>query len=656
MWVAGAATPGSWQATPGTDFLGTTDNQALELHVDGLRAFRLVPNGTGPSVIGGSDSNLILSGIYAATIAGGGPSNPSFPTATNNRAYDDYGSIGGGGGNIVGNSDGNTANQPFATIGGGGNNTASSYASTVGGGADNTASGTRSTVVGGRFSVANAPYCTIGGGGASDLGNPLTTNNRVYDKYGTVGGGGDNVAGVDDADTNNQTYATVSGGEGNTATGNWAAIGGGFSNTASGAHSALGGGIFNTTSGVDSTVGGGNSNNASDVNATVSGGANNAASGGGASMGGGTVNAASGSLYTVGGGGSNTASGASATVGGGKRNVAAAAYATVSGGGERTPGDATTANFVYDDYGTIGGGGNNVAGVDDANTTNQIYATVSGGVNNTASGARSTIAGGKSNLASGDYAAIGGGQNNTASNDHVAIGGSNFNGATGVLSTIPGGSFNTASGDYSFAAGRQAKANHAGAFVWADSNAVNLASMAIDQFNVRAAGGTRIFSDSGATVGVQLAAGDNAWSVLSDAALKENFAAVDTREILERLGEMPVGQWNLVTQDPSIQHIGPTAQDFYAAFGVGADERRISTSDADGVALAAIQGLYQMVQDVVKEKDAEIAELKEAVGVGSVSINNESLGFVWLVTWILMGGLLAVGVFIALRLRKGVRL
>jgi len=48
------------------------------------------------------------------------------------------------------------------------------------------------------------------------------------------------------------------------------------------------------------------------------------------------------------------------------------------------------------------------------------------------------------------------------------------------------------------------------------------------------------------------------------------------------------------------------AQDFYAAFDVGADERRISTIDSDGVALAAIQGLY----DMVKENEGMIAHLE----------------------------------------------
>jgi hypothetical protein len=39
---------------------------------------------------------------------------------------------------------------------------------------------------------------------------------------------------------------------------------------------------------------------------------------------------------------------------------------------------------------------------------------------------------------------------------------------------------------------------------------------------------------------------------------------------------------------------------------VGEDDRHISTSDADGVALAAIKGLHE----IVREKDAEIQALK----------------------------------------------
>ena len=78
---------------------------------------------------------------------------------------------------------------------------------------------------------------------------------------------------------------------------------------------------------------------------------------------------------------------------------------------------------------------------------------------------------------------------------------------------------------------------------------------------------------------------------------------------LERLVSIPIETWNYKTQDPSIRHMGPMAQDFYAAFGLGVDDKHISTVDADGVALAAIQGLYELV----KEKDAQIAKQQEQI-------------------------------------------
>jgi hypothetical protein len=99
-----------------------------------------------------------------------------------------------------------------------------------------------------------------------------------------------------------------------------------------------------------------------------------------------------------------------------------------------------------------------------------------------------------------------------------------------------------------------------------------------------------------AGTGVQLAAGGNAWAPVSDRAAKEDFAPVDGAEILERLATLPIETWKLRGQEPSIRHMGPMAQDFYAAFGLGESDRPISTVDADGVALAAIQGLYHLVQ------------------------------------------------------------
>jgi len=243
---------------------------------------------------------------------------------------------------------------------------------------------------------------------------------------------------------------------------------------------------------------------------------------------------------TVAGGYYNRASGEYATVGGGYNNTADLMYCTVSGGHSNTAGD---------------GGG--------------FYSTVGGGISNTASSNRATVGGGDHNTASGDYATVGGGYYNTASGERSTVAGGSTNTASGIDATVPGGSSSVAAGNYSFAAGTKAKANHQGAFVWGDSTNADFASSANDQFNVRAAGGTRIFSNSGASVGVQLAAGGNSWSAICDRNLKENFMAVDGRDVLERLSRIPITQWNLKSQDPSIQHMGPMAQDFYAAFGLG---------------------------------------------------------------------------------------
>ena len=343
------------------------------------------------------------------------------------------------------------------------------------------------------------------------------------------------------------------------------------------------------------------------------------------------------------------------TIGGGKGNQAGdnagaptdAAYATVGGG------ELSTASG---DSATVGGGAQNVAsklastvGGGDTNTSSALYATVGGGLSNTASGLNATVGGGGGVTASGSFSTVGGGSSNTASALYATVAGGSNNNANANYSTVSGGNNNTANGLYSFAAGRRAIANHDGAFVWADTTNADFFSNAANQFNILASGGTRIFSNSNVSAGVLLAAGGNAWSAVSDKAYKENFALVDARNILEKLSEMPVGQCNLASQDPSIQHMGPTAQDFHAAFGLGESDTLITSLDTDGVAIAAIQGLYQLTQ----KRDAEIADLREAVGMGSTPTSDESLGFVQSITWALLGGILAVGLYIAARLRHG---
>src|SRR6185369_2577800 len=106
----------------------------------------------------------------------------------------------------------------------------------------------------------------------------------------------------------------------------------------------------------------------------------------------------------------------------------------------------------------------------------------------------SVIGGGYFNQNDGMWCTIGGGFRNMIESARI-------------YSTIPGGAENAATADYSFAAGFRAHAAHRGSLVWADSTGATLTSSDDDQVTFRAAGGVRFFSDTNASVGVQLPAG-----------------------------------------------------------------------------------------------------------------------------------------------------
>ncbi len=143
-------------------------------------------------------------------------------------------------------------------------------------------------------------------------------------------------------------------------------------------------------------------------------------------------------------------------------------------------------------FGVIGGGRAN------AIHTDAEYATIGGGVFNTIQpkAYAATIGGGYGNTiqTNAERATIGGGASNTIQPyaQVATIGGGNGNTirTDADYATIPGGLQNSAT-NYAFAAGRRAKANHTGAFVWADSTDADFASTVPNQFNVRASGGVR---------------------------------------------------------------------------------------------------------------------------------------------------------------------
>ena len=488
---------------------------------------------------------------------------------------------------------------------------------------------------GGNRVTAGAEGATVAGGGG------LLATNRVTDSGGTVGGGANNQAGDNAGTTADAPYATVGGGHQNTASNAAATVAGGEGNDASAGGATVGGGSVNTASGDFATVGGGRRNQANADYATIAGGGpsdpnnpsttrnlvtdNYGAIGGGghnqagdnagtttdaryATVGGGRDNAASEHGATVGGGVENTASGNYAAVGGGYSNEARASYATIAGGGRSDEQDPNTANLVTDDYGTVGGGGNNQAGDNAGTTGDRTFATVGGGNNNTASHSYATVAGGMNNAASGYQSTVSGGYSNDASGDGSAVCGGRDNTASGLRATVPAGYKNTAAGDYSFAAGRRAQAIHAGAFEWGDSQDADVPSTANNQVTFRCGGGVRFRSGSlGANQDLSWAPGNASWTFSSDRSLKENFVEIDPKEVLERVSRLPITEWNF--KGYTLRHIGPVAQDFQALFPLGGSETMIDSGDLQGVALAAIQGLHEML----REKDTKISTLEARI-------------------------------------------
>jgi hypothetical protein len=175
-----------------------------------------------------------------------------------------------------------------------------------------------------------------------------------------------------------------------------------------------------------------------------------------------------------------------------------------------------------------------------------------------------------------------------------------------------------ASGNYSVVLGRYAAAAFLeGIFAFGDASTTTpVAPSAANQFVARASGGAIFYSNSAMTTGVSLAAGGGSWDMLSDRRMKTNFRALDGEEVLAKLARIPILEWNYITQDPAIRHVGPMAQDFRAAFGLGEDERHINTLDPDGISLKAIQALdarTQATREDVERLTGENAALRRTL-------------------------------------------
>jgi len=321
--------------------------------------------------------------------------------------------------------------------------------------------------------------------------------------------------------------------------------------------------------------------------------------------------------------------------------------ATISGGGgDSNDEGAEFPNIVTDNYGTIGGGRNNLAGSDaDDDPSSAEFATVGGGTVNRATGYESTVGGGASNKATADQTTVAGGNVNRASTQYAAVGGGSGNIAGGMYSTVPGGRGSEANGDNSFATGTLAKANDDGAFVWADSTFADFKSdqsgtgsspTGANTFHVRATGGLRLVTgldvNNDPDAGVYLSGGGSSWQTVSARSAKHDVTPVNPGEVLEKVTDLDVSTWEY-DANPGVTRMGPMAGEFHDAFGLGDDPETIGHVDADGVALAAIQGLTERLdgkddrieelEAELDEKDDRIEELEERLGAIEARIDAE---------------------------------
>ena len=316
-------------------------------------------------------------------------------------------------------------------------------------------------------------------------------------------------------------------------------------------------------------------------------------------------------FYTKASGNTSTALGYNTTASG-QASTALGLSTTASGISSTALGTSTKASGDYSTamgFSTTASGNNSTAiGNGSMATSNNATALGDGAK---ASGADATALG-NGTTASG-YSSTALGYSTTASGDYsTALG--YFTTASGQASTALGTS-TKASGDNSTAMGSYAQATNSGSLVWADSsNNALTSSTNNNSLTFRAAGGYRLFSNSGMSAGVSLAPGGTAWATISDQNAKKNFAAVNGQAVLAKLATVPVQQWNYKWDaDSDVPNIGPMAQAFKQAFYPGRDDKTITTLEFDGVELAAIQGLNEKLERENAALKARLEKLERAI-------------------------------------------
>jgi hypothetical protein len=233
----------------------------------------------------------------------------------------------------------------------------------------------------------------------------------------------------------------------------------------------------------------------------------------------------------------------------------------------------------------------------DVSATNS--ASIALGQTTTAQGARA-FAAGLNSIASGSESFAMGNHAQATAFGSIALG----------LETVASGFNSTALGSFASTGGQE------GSFVYGDRSTTPLTNDVVtasrpNEFVVRAAGGFRFRTNMDLSTGCDLSPGSGSWSCSSSRYLKTNFTPVDGNDLLHRIAGVPVTTWRYRTEDPAVLHLGPMAQDFRAAFGLGTNDTSIGLLDLGGVTFAGVQALAKQNAELRAEITALKAERSE---------------------------------------------
>ena len=655
--------------------LWANNGRALRLEPGGPSTY--LGNGiptAAPNVVGGSPVNYVASGVVGAVIAGGGATNYA-GIAYTNSVWADLSFLGGGVGNSIqlgaiysflGGGQNNSI-QPssyasflgggvhnsiqgsanFAFLGGGDVNSIqpfNSYSVLVGGEGNSIQTNAyNSVLVGGNanFIQTSADHSFLGGGSGNFI--------QQYALYSFLGDGYYNYI------QPRSSESVLVGGDNNIIQSNLFAsyLGGGEYNTIqpNADHSFLGGGTNNSiqTSSGESVLGGGNGNSIQTFasESFLGCGYNNSIQ-----------------FYdynTVLGGGEGNSIWPNADhsfLGGGLYNsIQTDDFGSFLGGGENNSIQPDASDSVL------------AGGSDNSIETNAAYAVIGGGANNEVGNSYATVPGGYYNFALGEYSFAAGQQAqaiqqgtfvwadsqntpfySTAPNQFLIRAAGNV----GINTAAPGAPLHVANGSSSVA---PPNPGSVGAFESSGSAYINLLTPSANESGLLfgnghgTADGGILYNSGSITRGLEFRTGGNVnqmvitsagnvgiattspgyllvvgssgspaycngttWQNGSDRNIKKDFDPISPQEVLARVSALPITEWQYKVEAVGTKHIGPMAQDFHAAFGLnGADDKHISTVDEGGVALAAIQGLNQKLEEQKTENNelkAQLADLK----------------------------------------------